>query len=308
MRDRKLFLFCGKGGVGKTTISAAFALLLSSRGRRTLLVSTDPAHSLSDLFARSVGNRITEVGEKLYALELDPSEELRTYVENALSAVREVVSPEAFREMESFMRSVGSAPGAEETALVDALSRTLPGCLADFEHVVLDTAPTGHTLRLIRNALRAGEWLEELISRRERIRRLRSAGEGREREDRVLDLLRDRGRRLRELLDLLTSADTLFVPVLVPEKLPLHETVRLVEELSALSLEVSMVVVNRVLPDGTDGEFLRERKRQESVYLRRIAESFARYRVVTVRLRTRDVSTTEDLKELAQELGRQIPW
>jgi len=245
------------------------------------------------------------VEKGLCALELDPSAELRAYVESALSTVREVVSPEAFREMESMMKGMGSVPGAEEVALLDALSRILPAHLARFDHVVLDTAPTGHTLRFIRGALRAGEWLEELLERRERIGKLRSAAEGKEGRDRVLEVLRERERRLRGLLHLL-SERSLFVPVLVPERLSLQETLRLVGELEEMNLTVSVLLVNRVLPGEADGEFLRERKRQESVYLKEIRESFPRYRIVTVGLRARDVLGTEDLRELAQELGRRM--
>ncbi|HHJ63698.1 MAG TPA: hypothetical protein ENJ61_02215 [Aquifex aeolicus] len=302
MFSSRLLLFCGKGGVGKTTLSSAVALTVAREGRRVLLISTDPAHSLSDVFERPVGREPVEIERNLHACELDTSLELREYVEEVISTLKETVNPEVLGRFESLLRSAGSAPGAEEAVLLDSLSRRIPRLLEEFDCLILDTAPTGHTLRLLREAIRSGEWLEELLKRREKIYRLRSAAEGVRKEDRVIEVLRGRRNRLSRLLRILSAKETLFVPVLVPERLPLLETSRLVEEIESMGFRIGALIVNKVLPAQVRDTFLKLRKEQEERYLEEVRRRFSRYRLLRVSLRARDVSGAEELLELARDL------
>jgi len=305
MLEGDLFFFCGKGGVGKTTLSSAFSLLLSSAGKRVLLISTDPAHSLSDVFERRIGAEAVEVAENLFACEIDPSLELKRYTDKVLSSAREIVNPELFRKMVSLIKGLSGAPGAEESALLNTLSERIPIYLREFEALVVDTAPTGHTLRLIRSAIRAGEWLEELLKQRREVERLRAAA-GTAQRDRVLEILRERKRSLSELLRILFRTGTLFVPVLTAEKLSILETERMVGELEESGIRISALFVNRILPPHIGDDFLRKRKEREMKYLEYIADRFSRYRIVTVSLREGDVRGLSDLRDLAQELGERI--
>jgi len=286
MLEGDLFFFCGKGGVGKTTLSSAFSLLLSSAGKRVLLISTDPAHSLSDVFERRIGAEAVEVAENLFACEIDPSLELKRYTDKVLSSAREIVNPELFRKMVSLIKGLSGAPGAEESALLNTLSERIPIYLREFEALVVDTAPTGHTLRLIRSAIRAGEWLEELLKQRREVERLRAAA----------------GTAQRDLF----RTGTLFVPVLTAEKLSILETERMVGELEESGIRISALFVNRILPPHIGDDFLRKRKEREMKYLEYIADRFSRYRIVTVSLREGDVRGLSDLRDLAQELGERI--
>ena len=90
---KKLVFFGGKGGVGKTTSSAAFALYCANNGEKTLLVSTDPAHSLCDIFEREIGSKITQLNDNLYALEIDPEEEAENYIQGIKGKMKDIVSP-----------------------------------------------------------------------------------------------------------------------------------------------------------------------------------------------------------------------
>jgi len=178
----------------------------------------------------------------------------------------------------------------------------IPSLLEGFDRLILDTAPTGHTLRLLREAIRSGKWLEELLKGRERISRLRSAAEGTDREDRVIEILRNRRNRLNRLLNILSSQETLFVPVLIPERLSILETARLVEEIEDMGFRVGALIVNKVLPEEVRDPFLKSRREQEKRYLEEIGERFSRYRLLRVSLRTRDVSGTQELMEVARNL------
>src|SRR5690554_2269816 len=107
---KKLVFFGGKGGVGKTTSSAAFAFYCSKNGEKTLLVSTDPAHSLSDIFERKIGSKITELNENLFALEIDPEEETQNYIRGIKGKMKDVVSPVIIKEVEKQLDAASVSP------------------------------------------------------------------------------------------------------------------------------------------------------------------------------------------------------
>ncbi|WP_457600431.1 ArsA family ATPase [Hydrogenivirga sp.] len=304
MLEKKLFFFGGKGGVGKTTLSSSLALLLARRGRKTLLISTDPAHSLSDVLGVG-GREINEVTENLFVLEIDPYGVVREYIERALKSLEPAVSPEVYEQVREVFHSVEETPGTEEAAVIERLSEVILSNYEDYTHFVVDTAPTGHTLQMLRTVGRVGRWLEELLRKRRKAQSFWSAG-GREREDTALRMLEDRRRRFLRFSELLTSSETTFIPVLIPEKLPIEETQRLIDSLEKMGVSVGAVVVNRVLPEAPRDEFLIKRKEQERLYLHEIERRFGRYRLVKIGMRDRDVKGVEDLGEVALELGRRL--
>lgn len=304
MLDKKLILFGGKGGVGKTTLSSATALLLSRKGRRVLLVSTDPAHSLSDILGVE-GKGILKVTEGLHVLEIDPEGVVKEYIKNALASIEPLVSPDVFEKVREAFRSVEETPGTEESATLEELSKTVLRSYDDYEHFVIDTAPTGHTLQMLKTVGRVGAWLEELLKRRKTAKRFWSAG-GRDKEDRALDILEERRRRFSRFSEILLSRETLFVPVLNPERLSIEETSRLVTSLRKLGVGVDTLVVNKVLPENVRDEFLTARKEQEREYMREIEERFRGMRIVKMPMRDRDVRGMEQLEEVAVELGRRL--
>ncbi len=293
MEEKKVVFFGGKGGVGKTTVSSAFSLMLTQEGKKVLLISTDPAHSLSDIFDTEVSN--------LDLLEIQPERVVREYVERAIEVVSRVMSPDTVREVEEVFRSVEETPGAEESAVVEELSKVILSRWEEYDHFVIDTAPTGHTLQMIRTVSKVGPWLEELIRRRKKASSFWEAS-GRRKEDRVVEVLEERRTRLTKFAQLIFSHLTTFVPVLNPERLPIEETVRMLKALKGLHLGVDFMVINKVLPEGVREEFFLRRKRQEEEYLREIEERFRGVKKVRLHLRDRDVRGVQALKEIAQEL------
>jgi arsenite-transporting ATPase len=247
----------GKGGVGKTTCAAATALATADAGEATLLVSTDPAHSLSDALETPLGDDPTTVRQGLDVVELDPQARTKRYRDLFLALAREfadvgVTLDES--DVEELFES-GLAPGFDELAALDVLAdQTSAGA---YDRVVLDTAPTGHTLRLLELPDLASTTLRTAMSVRGQVRRLaataRSAVLGpaaffggrdddgdlaafRERVDAVADALRDPDR-------------TTFRVVCLPETMAIAETARLVDELQSLGVPVGTLVVNQVLQD-----------------------------------------------------------
>ena len=168
IEGRHLLFVGGKGGVGKTTIAAALALHGAGSGRRVLLVSTDPAHSLGDLFGQRIGNRKRELISGLWGLELDPEGEVDRYLEEVGDTMRAFVRPAMYTEIERQIALARHSPGATEAALMDRMARLMGKAGSDFDQVIFDTAPTGHTLRLLALPEIMAAWMDGLLRSRDR--------------------------------------------------------------------------------------------------------------------------------------------
>ncbi len=293
----KVFLFGGKGGVGKTTLSSASALYLSEKGYKTLLISTDPAHSLSDVLGTKVGSQPTEVSENLYALEIDPSQVLEEYIERAIKIAERISSPDTYKHFKEMIESLVDAPGTAESALLDRLARVITESYGEWDAFVVDTAPTGHTLQMLKTVGRMGSWLEELIKRRKEANRLREMA-GENREDDALKILTERRKRLSAFSKVVLSKETLFTPVMIAQRLSIEETHRLIKSLSSWNINTGKIAVNKILPEDIRDAFLLKRKEQERKYLEEIESRFGRDRIVKVRLFERDIVGINALRRL----------
>ena len=298
--DREVLFFGGKGGVGKTTCAAAMALAASRAGRKVLLVSTDPAHSTSDIFERPIGADPTELLPNLWGLEIDAATESARYVREVKDRVRDLFGHSILKEAYKQIDLAASMPGAEEVALFDRMGGLIRGEDTRFNLVIFDTAPTGHTLRLVKMPELMDAWIRALT----RSRRAMLGVEGDDKEDPILVSLKDRFERLQGLRARLMSGRTsAFVLVLIPERLPIEETARALTQLDETGVKVGGLVVNRVLPRETTDPFLAARREQEQVYLDEIATRFAnRPRVYLPQFR-RDVYGLSSLGPVADALA-----
>ena len=298
--DREVLFFGGKGGVGKTTCAAAMALAASRAGRKVLLVSTDPAHSTSDIFERPIGADPTELLPNLWGLEIDAATESARYVREVKDRVRDLFGHAILKEAYKQIDLAASMPGAEEVALFDRMGGLIRGEDTRFNLVIFDTAPTGHTLRLVKMPELMDAWIRALT----RSRRAMLGVEGDDKEDPILLSLKDRFERLQGLRARLMSGRTsAFVLVLIPERLPIEETARALTQLDETGVKVGGLVVNRVLPRETTDPFLAARREQEQVYLDEIATRFAsRPRVYLPQFR-RDVYGLASLGPVADALA-----
>jgi arsenite-transporting ATPase len=306
----RIVLYGGKGGVGKTTCAAATGLALADRGENVLVVSTDPAHSLGDALGVNVGGEVTELFPRLSGVEVGPERGQAAYrrVVEALAAEFESAGLRMDEADVEALFGAGVLPGGDEAAALDILVEHADS--ERFDAIVLDTAPTGHTLRLLDLPGVLNASLTAAGNLRGQVRRMvdsaRSVVLGpaaflgddggeditavRERFERAGELLRDPDR-------------TEFRAVLVPEAMALSETERLVETLRDDEILVGHVVVNRVLRDtGCDCSRC---QRRESAHADRVTE---------IRERFPDLPVTE-LPELAEqprgaeplrELGRRL--
>lgn len=301
-----LVFFSGKGGVGKTTLASAFALSTADAGQRTLLVSTDPAHNLGDAFRGQLnGHRPTALTPELDALEIDPEEETRRYIEQVKANIRGNVRSTLIDEAERHIEMAGRSPGAYEAAVFDRMVSIILDESQGYDRVVFDTAPTGHTLRLLTLPELMGAWVDALLHKRREHQHNRSLwmGEPEVPDDPIHDLLHERRRRIAAVRDrLLDPAHTAFLFVLIPESLPIAETQRAVSELREHGLRVDGLIVNQVLPEETGSAFLQRRRERQESYLERIDALFPDLPRTRVPLQAEDVLDREALRALAVHL------
>jgi arsenite-transporting ATPase len=311
---RKFVFFGGKGGVGKTTVSSAYALKCAREGLRTLVVSTDPAHSTSDVFDQQFDDdpREVEGEEHLYGMEVDPDTEVERHLMETKRAMGDQVSPAMVNEIDRQIEMAHQTPGAYEAALMDRFIEVMRSA-DEFDRVVFDTSPTGGTLRLLSLPELLEGWIDRLVYKREKAIDLyekaaignnepRRVMEG----DPILDRLRTRKERF-EFAGETLREDAAFFLVVNPDELSIRETRRAVDDLEEYGLTIRGLAVNRLTPEpepheeGRGARFLRDRVETERERLRELRETFAYPVVAEVVTRVSEVKG-DLLTEVAGEL------
>ena len=325
LNGQRVLLIGGKGGVGKTTVSSALAVLASQRGQKVLLVSTDPAHSLADAFGLApIGDSMTRLAPNLDGLELDPDREVEQHLAKVSAQLKRFTRPEMFAEIERQMRLTRQSPGAQEAAMLERIAQTIELGLSDYDLVIFDTAPTGHTLRLLSLPEAMAAWTQGMLQANQHSKKLgdvldhltpkagrdldnpigdpnqHSTAGMDERNKAIAETLLARQRLLQRTREvLLDSKRTGLLFVLTPEKLPILETARAVVSLRQEQLPLAGLVVNRILPMGADGTFLAKRREQEQHHLAQIAKEFAELPRYPLTLQATDIQGLKALQQLA---------
>jgi arsenite-transporting ATPase len=311
LTDRDVVFFGGKGGTGKTTCSSAFALAASRRGRPVLLVSTDPAHSTSDIFEQRIGDTPRELLPNLSAVEIDAERESARYIAQVKRDVERMFSPNVIRQAHRQIEMAAASPGLTEVALLDRMIDLIT------EHegqrlIVFDTAPTGHTLQLLRMPDAMTTWIQALLKHRRALLEIDRGGEDQNaappEEDPIVTALERRHRRLVTLRSRITDRSrTAFILVTIAERLAVEETARAASLLADTSVEVAALIVNRVLPDGLSGDFYASRKTQEREYLEEIDGRFSNLMRVRIAQLARDVYGLAALGQISEQLRALLP-
>jgi len=309
------FVFVGgKGGVGKTTISCAYGLKCANAGVETLVVSTDPAHSVSDVFDQQFSDTPEPVEgvDGLSALEIDPDDEVTAHLDDIRSRLSDQVSAAMVNEINQQLEMAHQTPGAYESALFDRFVDVMRNS-DRFDRVVFDTAPTGSTLRLLALPEFMEGWVQRLMHKREQnIDLFEKAAIGNNEPRRVMDgdPVLERLRERKEFFEFAGGAlrnDAAFFLVLNPDTLSLNETERAIADLEGEDLGVRGLVANKLTPspddheDGRGARFLRDRVETERERVERVRETFDPPLVAEIEFRTREVQG-DLLADVADEL------
>src|SRR5690625_1876424 len=285
LTDRRLIFFGGKGGVGKTTMASATDFALAKRGSRVLLVSTDPAHNLGHLWGKRIGDTVTFLYEdRLAGLEIDPEATARQHFAEVAHTVRRMMPEHLHKEVDRYFRHAIDSPGAHEAALLERIAALSLGT-GDWDTVVFDTAPTGHTIRLVEMPQMLTVWAVGVMGRAEKTaaahQGLQAVPGSRDELDavpvaqrnaKVRQMLERRVKLFAEFHSVLTSKrETGFVIVTLAERLPVAETLGVHDQLKEAKTPVAGVIVNRRSP-ADSGDKLSARRALEGGQLVRAAQ------------------------------------
>ncbi|WP_226674845.1 ArsA family ATPase [Rossellomorea aquimaris] len=299
----------GKGGVGKSTTASALAVMYAKMGKKTLIISTDPAHNLGDIFHQEIKGYKTPLQENLWGIEINPGNETRQYIKGVKGNLKGMVKANMVNEVHRQIDMAASAPGAEEAALFDRIVSIILEEGNDFDKIIFDTAPTGHTIRLLSLPELMGVWMDGMLERRKKTNKNYSQllNDGEPVDDPIYEVLQKRREKFSKVREvLLDQQKTGFIFVLIPERLPILETEKAVELMSKNSLNIEGLVINKILPNGADGEFLRKRRDQEKVYLRLMKEKFTKQSFYHIPLMEEDICTLPLLEKFAAALEKEI--
>lgn len=278
----KYIFFGGKGGVGKTVMAAAAALWSAQQGRRTLLASTNPVHSLSNLFGQNVlGKPVIVCDEQnCYALEIDTSET----IERSKREIREKINwflkfADITTKAEDFIESATMNPAFEESAMFENMMDIM--FKDEYDFYVFDTAPTANARRLLGMSKVYSMWVEKMLKSREEAKSLREllSFTKKKEEDPLLDYLltfRDRMGHAKELLT--DEALTAFFFVTLPESLPIAVITRFINWFYEFGIPVGGVIVNGLIPKSQVGpdaaEFVRNRVQMQDEHMEEVWKIF----------------------------------
>ncbi len=310
----------GKGGVGKTTCAAATGVRLAADGTETLVVSTDPAHSLADSLGTPIGPEPEQLDDvagdetgSLWAVEIDPDVRKQRYEKLARALAADLRSAGITLDEEEVERifAAGAPAGSDELAALDLLVEYVDS--GQWGVVIFDTAPTGHTLRLFDTPEVMGLALETTRSLQGQIRRIGTAARSAvlgpmsfmtgNTDEADLETFQARLERAREIL--VDSDRTAFRVVLHPEGMAIAESERLVDQLRAAEVSIDQVIVNRVF-EAPDDDCSRCRSRHDR-HMNRVAEireTFAALPIVTLPELDGEVQGRAAVRAIADRLSQ----
>ena len=279
-KGQTTFIFVGgKGGVGKTSISSATALWLANQGKKTLIVSTDPAHSLSDSLEVTIGHYPVQINENLFAVDF----------------------------LGEQMDLASASPGADEAAAFEVFLSVMTS--NEYDVVVFDTAPTGHTLRLLSFPEIMDSWVGKLMKAKAKLGTAANALKniipfmGADEDFQSSKELEETKKQIDQAKAVLSDPErTTFKMVVIPEEMSIYESERAIEALNKYDITTDSIIVNQVMPDISDCDFCHSRYMLQQKRLALIDQKFKDQVVAQVPLFKDEVKGQEKLMKLAEIL------
>ncbi len=310
--DRRYIMFGGKGGLGKTTFSAATAYYLAKQGKRVLVFSVDPQASLSDIFKKDIfGKGPTEIIPNLYAQEIDADRRIREYQQEIRQKILDMYGMEAIpEEIESYIQAAAAEPAMEESAIFDEVVDIV--VKGGYDYYIYDLVPLGHALYYLSMASVYDAWIDKITGLREQMREYDQVAAVMRREkeideDAILNELLYIKERINKSSSILTDKEkTAFFFVITAEQMIISDTIKAAELFAKFDVPLSGYIVNRVLSDSLKDQdipaYLKNRLTMQEHYLKVINETFAGQILASVPEMERDVTGLAMIEKLASAM------
>jgi len=310
--NRRYIEYGGKGGLGKTTFSAATAYWLAKQGYKVLVFSVDPQASLSDIFEQDIfGKGAVEIMPNLFAQEIDADQRIHEYQEEIRQKIRDMYGFEEMpEEIESYIQAAAAEPAMEESAIFDAVVDIVVG--AEFDYYIYDLVPLGHALYYLSMASVYDQWIDKITSLREEMAEYSQVAAMLERkketeEDQILTELLYIKERINTSSSILTDREkTAFFFVITPEEMIILDTLKAAKLFAKYDVPISGYIVNRVIPpelaQQNIPEYLRNRIEMQERYIEKIGDTFGDEVLTSVQEFDRDITGLEMIGKVADAL------
>lgn len=308
--ERRYIMFGGKGGLGKTTFSAATAYWLARQGYKVLVFSVDPQASLSDIFQQDIfGKGAVEIIPGLFAQEIDADRRIREYQEEIRQKILDMYGLEKIPdEIEDYIQAAAAEPAMEESAIFDQVVDIIVS--GDYDYYIYDLVPLGHALYYLSMASVYDQWIQKITKLREEMQEYAQVAallrrEEEWEEDKILAELQDIRYRINTSSSILTDKEkTAFFFVLVPEEMIILDTVKAAGLFAKFQVPISGYIVNRVIPPELEQqqipEYLRHRIQMQRKYLEEIRQRFGNQVLAYVPEFERDVTGLDMIRRMAE--------
>ena len=308
--ERRYIMFGGKGGLGKTTFSAATAYWLAQQGKKVLVFSVDPQASLSDIFQQDIfGKGPVKIMENLWAQEIDADQHIKAYQNEIRQKILDMYGfDQVPDEIEQYIQAASAEPAMEESAIFDAVVDIV--VQSDYDYYIYDLVPLGHALYYLSMAKVYDEWINKITKLREEMREYeemvsRLKREKETEEDQILKELQYIRGRINASSQILTDKEkTGFFFVVIPEEMILIDTAKAAELFAKFDVPIMGYVVNRVVPRELLNQnippYLKNRIEMQDKYLKQIDETFGKQVASRVPELERDVTGLEMIKKLSE--------
>jgi arsenite/tail-anchored protein-transporting ATPase len=310
--DRRYIMFGGKGGLGKTTFSAATAYWLAKQGYKVLVFSVDPQASLSDIFKRDIfGKGPVEIMPNLFAQEIDADHRIREYQNEIRQKILDMYGMEKVpEEIENYIQAAAAEPAMEESAIFDEVVDIVVG--GQYDYYIYDLVPLGHALYYLSMASVYDQWIDKITKLRQEMEEYSKAAAVMQRnketeEDAILRELQYIKHRINTSSGILTDKKkTAFFFVLVPEEMIILDTKKAAEMFAKFDVPLAGYIVNRVIPvelaKEEIPEYLRNRLDMQKGYLNKIGDVFGKDVLTRVPEFERDVTGLPMIERMAASL------
>lgn len=308
--ERRYIMFGGKGGLGKTTFSAATAYWLAQQGYKVLVFSVDPQASLSDIFQRDIfGKGAVEIMPGLFAQEIDADRRIREYQEEIRQKILSMYGLEKVPdEIEDYIQAAAAEPAMEESAIFDQVVDIVVS--GGYDYYIYDLVPLGHALYYLSMASVYDQWIEKITRLREEMQEYAQVAALLRRdeemeEDKILAELQDIRYRINTSSSILTDKEkTAFFFVVVPEEMIILDTVKAAGLFAKFQVPISGYIVNRVIPAELEQqqipEYLRHRIQMQRKYLEDIRQRFGNQVLAYVPEFERDITGLDMIRRMAE--------